>query len=138
MKNYEKYKDKVNNCDGENFCHDFVRPIILKTDKCGGWCTRCNFIQAMWLMEEYKEPEVDWSKVEVDTPILVKDFENEEWRDRYFARYENETIYVWGDGRTSWSAYDNSDVASWEYVKLAEQEESDEKQRKVCRGNKEL
>lgn len=126
MKNYEKYKDKVNNCDGEYFCHDFVKPIILKADVCDGRCPRCRLIQAIWLMEEYEEPEVDWSKVEVDTPILVKDFENEEWRDRYFARYENETIYVWCDGRTSWSAYDNSDVTSWKYVKLAEREESDE------------
>ena len=120
MKNYEKYKDKVNNCDGEYFCHDFVKSIILKADECDGRCARCRLIQAIWLMEEYEEPGVDWSKVEVDTPILVKDFKNEEWRDRYFARYENETIYVWGDGRTSWSAYGNSDVDSWEYVKLAE------------------
>ena len=73
--------------------------------------------------KEFKDgvrKEVDWSKVEVDTPILVRDFASEEWRGRYFARYENETIYVWCDGRTSWSAYDNSDVDSWEYVKLAE------------------
>ena len=77
-------------------------------------------------MEEYKEPETDWSKVAVDTPILVRDFESEEWRGRYFTRYENETIYVWCDGRTSWSAYDNSDVTNWTYTKLAEQEESNE------------
>lgn len=126
MKNYEKYKDKVNNCDGEYFCHDFVKPIILKADECDARCARCRLIQAIWLMEEYEEPETDWSKVAVDTPILVRDFEYEEWRDRYFARYENETIYVWSDGRTSWSAYDNSDVTSWEYVKLAEREVSDE------------
>lgn len=126
MKNYEKYKDKVNNCDGEYFCLNFVKPIILKADECDGRCSRCRLIQAIWLMEEYEEPEVNWSKVAVDTPILVRDFESEEWRGRYFARYENETIYVWCDGRTSWSAYDNSDVTNWTYTKLAEQEKSDE------------
>lgn len=77
-------------------------------------------------MEEYEEPEVDWSKVEVDTPILVRDNENKEWNKRYFARYEDETLYAWSGGRTSWTAYDNSDVFAWEYAKLAEQEEGDE------------
>ena len=120
MKNYEKYKDKIYSHNGEHFCHDFVRPIILEVDECGGRCTRCNLIQAMWLMEEYKEPEVDWSKVAVDTPILVRDTENEEWNKRYFARYENGTIYAWISGRTSWTAYDNDDVCAWKYAKLAE------------------
>lgn len=126
MKNYEKYKDKVNNCDGEYFCHDFVKPIILKVDECDGRCPRCRLIQAIWLMEEYEEPEVDWSKVAVDTPILVKDSEKGEWNKRYFARYENGTIYAWKDGCTSWTAYDNSDVTDWEHAMLAEQEEGNE------------
>ena len=32
-------------------------------------------IQTIWLLEEYKEPEepeTDWNKVKVDTPILEK------------------------------------------------------------------
>ena len=123
MKNYEKYKDKIYSHNGEHFCHDFVRPIILEVDECDGRCTRCNLIQAMWLMSEYtepEEPEVDWSKVEVDALILVRDSKKEEWNKRYFARYENGALYAWGDGRASWTAYDNSDVTSWEYAELAE------------------
>ena len=126
MKNYEKYKDKIYSHNGEHFCHNFVRPIILEVDECDGRCTRCNLIQAMWLMSEYTKPEVDWSKVEVDTPILVRDSDNEEWTKRYFARYENGALYAWGDGRASWTAYDNDDVYDWKYAKLAEQEEGDE------------
>ena len=129
MKNREKYAEEIKNYKGEDFCEEFIRPIILKRAQrahgCGVGCSRCTMLQMLWLEEECME-EVDWSKVAVDTPILVRDFEYEEWRDRYFARYENETIYVWCDGRTSWSAYDNSDVTSWEYVKLAEREVSDE------------
>lgn len=86
-------------------------------------------LQMMWLMSEYtepEEPEVDWSKVKVDTPILVRNIENEEWNKRYFARYENGTIYAWVSGRTSWSSIDDDDVYAWKYAKLAEQEESDE------------
>lgn len=123
MKNYEKYADEIKGYKGDSICADFVEPYILKSinAKCTNIsCVKCHLYRTMWLMEEYEEPEVDWSKVEVDTPVLVRDFENEEWRDRYFARYENETIYVWGDGRTSWSAYDNSDVTNWTYTKLAE------------------
>lgn len=127
MKNREKYAEEIKNYNGANFCKDFIQPVVFNKDNCNFVsCGMCAVLTALWLDEEYTEPEVNWSKVTVDTPILVKDFENEEWRDRYFARYENETIYVWCDGRTSWSAYDNSDVDSWEYVKLAEQEESDE------------
>ena len=123
MKNYEKYKDKIYSHNGEHFCHDFVRPIILEVDECNGRCTRCNLIQAMWLMSEYtepEEPEVGWSKVEVDTPILVRNTDNEEWNKRYFARYENGTIYARISGRTSWTAYDSDDVYAWKYAKLAE------------------
>lgn len=38
----------------------------------------CSEKRFNWLQEEYKEPEVDWSKVEVDTPILVRDYEDSE------------------------------------------------------------
>lgn len=135
MKNYEKYADKIKEYEGDSFCSDFVMPYILesislKSVSCGNVaCDACRMLQMIWLMSEYtepEEPEVDWSKVEVDTPILVRNIENEEWNKRYFARYEYETIYAWGTGRTSWTAYDSDDVYAWKYAKLAEQEESDE------------
>ncbi len=120
MKNYEKYKDKVYNCDGEYFCHDFVKPIILKVDECDARCTRCRLIQSMWLMEEYEEPEVDWSNVAVDTPIFVRADEEEAWDRRYFAKYENGHVYAWVGGCTSWSG---ENASAWKYAELAEQEE---------------
>ena len=123
MKNYEKYADEIRGYNDIELCKDFVKPYILKSDECTGIeCTKCRMLQMLWLLEDYEEPEVDWRKVAVDTPILVRDGENEEWNKRHFARYENGTIYAWGDGCTSWTAYDNDDVFDWEYVKLAEQE----------------
>lgn len=77
-----------------------------------------------WLLSEYKEPEIDWSKVKVDTPILVKDILKSEWIKRYFAKYENGRVYVWKEGKTSWSAVNELDVNSWKYAKLAESEET--------------
>jgi hypothetical protein len=75
-----------------------------------------------WLFSEYEEPEVDWSKVKVDTPILVKDILKSEWIKRYFAKYENGRVYAWKEGKTSWSAVNEHNVNSWKYAKLAENE----------------
>lgn len=70
--------------------------------------------------ESGKEPEIDWSKVKIDTPILVRDSENTEWLKKYFAKYENGQVYVWNLGRTSWTAPNDKSVSAWSYAKLAE------------------
>ena len=120
MKNYEKYADEIKKYKDYNFCGDFVKPYILESDNCNGLdCIRCSMLRAIWLMEEYEEPEVDWSKVKVDTSILVKDHEDREWLKRYFAKYEDGYVYAWGNGCTSWTA-DN--MYAWNYTKLAEEE----------------
>ena len=120
MKNYEKYEEKIREYKGETFCADFVQPYILKQNGCGGMdCDQCNMIQLMWLLKEYEEPEVDWSKVKVDTPILVKDHEDKEWLKRYVAKYEDGYVYAWGNGCTSWNG-DN--MYAWNYTELAEEE----------------
>ena len=124
MKNYEKYADKIREYKGNSICRDFIRPHIMKKDSCAGVdCGRCSMLQMIWLLEDYEEPEVDWSKVEVDTPILVKRDGAEEWARRYFAKHENGKVYAWSNGCTSWTVYDNTEVTDWEYAKLAESEE---------------
>lgn len=75
-----------------------------------------------WLNSEHVEPSVDWSKVAVDTPVLVRDSEKNAWKKRYFAKYENGIVCTWGYGATSWSA-DSDDVCDWRMAKLAEDEE---------------
>lgn len=75
-----------------------------------------------WLVEEYTEPEVepevDWSKVPVDTPIFVRDTKDDLWLPRYFAKCKDNRVYAWRAGATSWSAYDSKDIASWNFAKL--------------------
>ena len=118
MKNYEKYKDEIKKYKDYNFCGDFVKPYILESDNCNGLdCIRCSMLRAIWLMEEYEEPEVDWSRVKVDTPILVRQGKNGEWLERHFAKYENGDVYAWVDGQTSWTG---ADEIKWKYAKLAE------------------
>ena len=122
MKNYEKYADEIRGYEGDSFCADFVKSNILKSEYCDLDCTRCRMLQALWLLEDYKEPEVDWSKVEVDTPILVRDREDATipWVRRYFAEYIDGVVYAWNGGCTSWS---EEYTTGWKYAKLAETEE---------------
>ena len=121
MKNYEKYEDEIKKYKGDNFCKDFVIPHILKKDNCAGiYCSECISRQLLWYLEEYEEPETDWSKVEVDTPILVRQGKNGKWLERHFAKYENGDVYAWVDGQTSWTG---ADEIKWKYAKLAESEE---------------
>ena len=82
----------------------------------------CNDEIEKWANSEYVEPPVDWSKVAVDTPILVRDREKEAWRKRHFAKYENGIVFAWGNGLTSWSAH-RSNITDWKMAKLAESEE---------------
>lgn len=62
---------------------------------------------------------VDWSKVKVDTPILVSN-DNKDWIKRYFARYEDGNVYGWLNGKTSWTATGELSIGHWNYAKLAE------------------
>lgn len=63
---------------------------------------------------------VDWSKVEVDTPVLVS-FDGCNWFKKYFAKVQNDTVYTWDNGATSWSVSNKEYcVTSWRYAKLAE------------------
>ena len=129
MKNYEKYAEEIKNYEGDSFCDDFVIPKILKNcdSNCNHIsCEYCNLLQMIWLLKEYEEPEVDWNKVSVDTPILVRDSEAEDaaWQRRYFAKYEHGKVYAWTYGYTSWSTPEGKMLA-WEYAKLAEEGDSE-------------
>lgn len=129
MTNKEKYADKIIEIavmsklalkDGKP-----VPCVSMKCSECGFYSTNysCRYNVREWLDSEYVEPPVDWSKVAVDTPILVRDSEKESWRKRYFAKYDNGIVYAWGGGTTSWSAERST---SWKMAKLAESEEKND------------
>ena len=63
---------------------------------------------------------VDWSKVAVDTPILVSG-DGKYWYKRYFALFDGCNVLAWEYGATSWSVENAEDeVFKWNYAKLAE------------------
>lgn len=70
---------------------------------------------AEWANSEYKEHEIDWNKIPVDTPILITDSCGYTIK-RHFAKYDNKIIYAYPDGTTSWS-FDNqeyNELVDWD------------------------
>lgn len=61
---------------------------------------------------------VDWSKVPVDTPILVKNHDGESWEKRYFAFFKDGNVYAWMCGTTSWTPDIVDGATDWKYAKL--------------------
>ena len=69
---------------------------------------------------EYKERELDWSKVPVDTPIYVWDnLDNSSTYKRYFAGYDkiNNMIIAFDNGGTSWNSITTT---KWDNAKIKE------------------
>ncbi len=129
MLNKEKYEKEILDiaCHGFNIALVGDKVVSCKPSRCTECAFRtaiiCSFAVEKWANREYVEPPVDWSKVAVDTPILVRDSEEEAWRKRHFAKYENGIVYAWSAGSTSWSASASSNIAGWKMAKLAESEE---------------
>lgn len=140
MLNREKYAKEIIEiaCNGGNIAVVNGKLENCRKTQCnecnfnGGTIRDCDIKTRKWANSEYVEPiepiepPVDWSKVPVDTPVLVtdrKDAAESEWEKRYFAKYENGMVYTWANGATSWSG---EIVSSWMYAKLAESEEQNE------------
>ena len=133
MKNREKYRDEILNSvfrgNGEAYC-EFAKKNVLPnlTDCTNGECEElqacglCRDIFAFWLDEEYKEPEVDWDNVPVDTLVRVRDYQDEEWVLRYFKGIDSEDpahrFMAWDGGSTSKTAY--GDYTNWIFCELVE------------------
>lgn len=125
MTNYEHYKSEIDKITrmGRMVAVEEKTGKITSCNQIS--CSQCRFDSCVcdcdaaalaWADAEYIEPEVDWTKVAVDTPILVSD-DNEDWYRRHFAKYENGLVYAWDAGKTS---YTTDATIYWEYAKLAE------------------
>lgn len=130
MLNREKFAKEILDitCNGNKIAVVKGEPINCD----GTMCNECAFLAnyycidgfKIWANSECVEPSVDWSKVPIDTPILVRDSKNASWEKKYFSEYRNGTVYAWADGATSWSVEKPEYVYDWKYAKLAESEES--------------
>ena len=89
---------------------DFYKDRLLLTE---------TYFSSQLMRMEFREV-TDWSKVPVDTKVLVSD-DGEEWNRRHFAKYEDGKAYCFNDGYTSFTIVNYaylSNATSWEYVKL--------------------
>lgn len=93
----------------------------------------CYYYKLKWLNEEYIEPkpETDWSKVEVDTPILIRARKTDPWEVRYFAKYQDGVVWSWCYGKTSYTTVDAASIYNWNFFKLPTPEELEEYRKKV-------
>ena len=127
MTNREKYAKEILNiaCAGKRIAVKNGVPCDCSATDCGE-CDlshgdgHCSGELVEWCNSEYVEPPVDGSKVPIDTPILVRDLENEKWTKRHFAKYEGGKVYAFRNGGTSWSG---CWPVCWEQAKLATDDE---------------
>ena len=75
-----------------------------------------------WLDSEYKETEIDWDKVPVDTPVFVWADSKKNLKRRYFSAYaKSDSLYeTFDNGATSWTACTTS---RWKHCELAKVED---------------
>lgn len=123
MKNRDRFKNELVEACIKGTFNVFFNERIRSVYDCEAYRNmtddRIMLLTTLWLDEEYQEPEVDWSKVEVDTPILVS-MNGQNWKRRHFAGYRNGTVYAFKDGATSWTINLKTE---WPYVNLAEPQE---------------
>ena len=129
MLNKEKYAKKIAEiaCNGD--CMGMMNGILYP---CGTIksCKYCDFYDIetkilctenikKWANSEYKEREIDWNKVPIDTPIYVWDEGGDIWN-RYFAGYDKERnrIRAFDNGCTSWTG--GTSVTNWDNAEIKE------------------
>lgn len=129
MLNKEKYAKEILDvvCNGDTVAIVNGKPVHCDDTKCYicDYDCLCGEGFRKWANSEYVEPPIDWSKVAVDTPILVRESKSDKWKNRYFAMYRGGRICTWIGGATSWSIEGTKNniksMTSWKYAKLAEE-----------------
>lgn len=129
MQNFDVYWDEIVEAikDDDKMCcfmRGEVLPYFLKDNDCKKiGCNTCAKMFAAWMFADYVEqpkPEVDWSKVPVDTLVMVWDSDSD-YTYRYFKGKKGTKYEVWESGATSKTA--DGMTEPWEYCELVEDEE---------------
>lgn len=137
MKNKEKFAKEIIEIAATGTSVAMCNGVLRE---CRGlYCSQCDFYSDRecdekikeWAESEYIEPkyETDWSKVPVDTPVLIKGAMDNR---KYFSRLlPDERLAVFRDGRTSWSSCGIAkEVALYKSVVVLAREEDKLKYRK--------
>ncbi len=125
-----KYLDKLGVKDGSCAQIDCTECVFFYEDYSGHFL-KCaiekrGFPDIVTLNEMLSKAEeyigkIDWTKVEVDTKILVRSSVGGKWYKKHFAKYKDEKVYAFSNGGTSFSSKDHLSV--WEEAKLYMEDE---------------
>ena len=130
MLNKEKYAKEILDmiCSGHSIGKQNGHLCSCANVKChdcefNEYNTSCSEEFAKWANSEYKEPEIDWNKVPVDTPIYVWEDKGDNIiykRKRHFAEYDADIdkIFAFTDGQTSWTS--EQDMIPWGNAEIKE------------------
>lgn len=129
MTNKEKYEKEILDI----FCETLMHPALTKeglvkcdTAECADCLFRaidCEDYFQQWLESEYKEPEIDWTKVPENTRILVRDRDDNPWINAHFAYYRNGHVFAFPYGRTSWTIAQDMTICPWNCAEIADPNE---------------
>lgn len=126
MKNKDLYKREIVEIaiSGDKVAVVDNKPVkcsAIKCKECDLFVPRmgCNGSCSKWMNTET----TNWSKVPVNTKILVRDYNKEPWKRRYFARFEDGKVYAWNNGATS---YSEKRMTVWAQAKLFEEDKNEE------------
>lgn len=141
MTNYESIEpDKVKEIFAKSFAVDKRTGKVkacIEFD-CGNCLfnhnSPCRVAKMKWLDQPVfdQEKDIDWSKVPVDTPVLVWNRDTETECRRHFCELKCAEPYIFRTfaiGKTSWTAYE-CDRSDWEHCKLYRQEDIEKYRRK--------
>ena len=119
MTNYDKYKELVIRCVLNDCICDLAHTAYGDAQCDNRSCGECSKFTAEWLNREYAE--INWTKVAVDTPVIITAKDGIMFR--HFARYYRGHVYVYANGKTSWT--NNGETEAWEpeYVKFGRDED---------------
>lgn len=129
MLNKEKFAKEIVEIAINGIANDIAvvdgKPCMCKNTRCkdcdfndSNYCSK-EFKE--WANSEYKEPEIDWERVSVDTPVLVWDRDGSNKLKRHYAGLRNGCFVTFDNGETSWSF--SGEISSWLNCELARKED---------------
>lgn len=144
MLNVERWKSRLTviRAMGELFA--VKNGIPCECSGLGTACEDCDFLEEtcmaeaiQWLCEEYKgseinwDSDIEWASVPIDTEVLIKLSEGDEWIPAYFALYMPQkmmpyVVFTGGDKRDT-----SISISSWRYCRLANPEDVEKYRKKI-------
>lgn len=129
MLNKEKFAKEIVEIAINGIANDIAvvdgKPCMCENTR----CKDCDFNDSnycskefkKWANSEYKEIEIDWDKVPVDTPVFVWDAFTINKQKRYYAGLKNGYYMAFDYGATSWSF--SGERTLWHNCELARKED---------------